>query len=158
MDAEAPTRGDHIKAGVFWLIVLLGLGYVVGAVLMSPNNGESTASDEPPSAVAGEAPVPVARSGGGGLAARLADVEARTACNVRLGDAARTLYHAGALYRWTETDLEARFGRRQSTNPGILVYFGNALEFMDEDGSWVRAFYECDWNTETGEVVDVRTR
>ncbi len=208
MDAEAPTRGDHIKAGVFWLIVLLGLGYVFprfvgavlilfsalvfvlavvgltwpslirlpnrlasvwvfavsvglfmgGGVLMSPNNGESTASDEPPSAVAGEAPVPVARSGGGGLAARLADVEARTACNVRLGDAARTLYHAGALYRWTETDLEARFGRRQSNDPGIWVYFGNALEFMNEDGSWVRAFYECDWNTETGEIVDVRVQ
>lgn len=207
MNAEASTRGDHIKAGVFWLIVLLGLGYVFprfvgavlmlfsalvfvlavvgltwpslirlpnrlasvwvfavsvglfmgGGVLMIPNNGESTASDEPQSAVAEEAPAPVARTDGR-LAARLADAEARAACNVRLTDAARVLFYQGAVHRWTETDLEARFGRRLSADPDVLVYFGNALEFMNEDGSWVRAFYECDWNTETGEIVDVRVQ
>ena len=38
MDADVPTREQHVKAGVFWLIVLLAAGYVaprfIGALLM----------------------------------------------------------------------------------------------------------------------------
>ena len=54
--------------------------------------------------------------------------------------------------------MEERFGRLTSGDPDVTTYFGNALEFMNPDGTWVRTFYECDWNSETGEIVDVRAR
>ena len=92
------------------------------------------------------------------MGARLLDIEGMTHCNVRLQDAARVLYGQGALYRWTATALEDRFARMESSDPDVTTYFGSALEFMDPDGSWTKAFYECDWNSETGEIIDVRTR
>ena len=79
-----------------------------------------------------------------------------TECNIRLSDAARVMYRAGALYRWTETALEARFPEQRSTG-AVTVYIGDALEFLDEDGSWVRAVYECDYDHHAGEVADVRS-
>ena len=66
---------------------------------------------------------------------------------------------AGAAFRWTETRIEARFTERRSTGDSdVISYVGDAIEFMDEDGSWIRASYECDWNHETGEIVNVRTQ
>ena len=86
------------------------------------------------------------------------DAEAMVTCQTLIQDTVRTLRNQGASYRWTTIELNERFGRRLSNDPDVLVYFGSALEFMGESGEWVRAFYECDWNTETGEVVDVRAR
>ena len=220
MDAEAPTRVDRIKAGVFWLIVLLALGYVfprfVGALLMlfsvlvfvlavvglawpslmrlpnrlasvwlfavsvglfigggmlrAPPNGESTASDEPPSAPRGvymehlsPADQAVAEQGAdpaaaGSLIERMLDAEAKTYCQDQLQEAARSFRDQGGQYRWTTVDLNKRFGSRQSTDPDVVVYFGRALEVMGPDGTWTPAFYQCDWNTATEEIVDVHVR
>lgn len=89
----------------------------------------------------------------------LADIEGMTHCNVRLQEAARAAADVvDGLYRWTETELEERFGRMRSDDPNVTTYFGNAIEFRDEDGSWVPAWYECDWDGETAEIVDVRVR
>ena len=99
-------------------------------------------------------PAPV--QDGGGLADRLADVLAMTDCNIRLQDAARVMFYAGALNRWTETALEARFPRKRSAGR-VTTYIGDAIEFMDEDRSWVRAVYECDYDHDAGEVADVRS-
>ena len=144
-------------AAVWAFALSVGL-FVGGGMLLSPPNGESTASDEQAATVREEpveresVPAPL-------LAARLLDIEGMTHCNVRLQDAARVLYREGALYRWTATEIEERFGRMLSDDPGRdITYFGSALEFMDPDGTWTKAFYECDWNSETGEIVDVRVR
>ena len=148
-------------AAVWAFALSVGL-FVGGGMLLSPPNGESTASDTPSpvylehlnhedreTVESGEDP---------SLGARLLDIEGMTHCNVSLQAAARLIYAEGALHRWKATGLEDRFARMESSDQDVTTYFGNALEFMDPDGRWTKAFYECDWNNETGEVVDVRTR
>ena len=99
-----------------------------------------------------------ARPATGGLAERVADLSAMTDCNIRFQDSARILYAAGALFRWTETKLEERFTQKRSTgNPNVTTYLGDAIEFLDEDGTWIRATYECDYDAAAEEIVDVRT-
>ena len=85
------------------------------------------------------------------------DADGMGMCNIRLSDAARAVYGAGGLYRWTETQLEARFPRKRPAGGDVTTYIGDAIEFMDEDGSWLRAVYECDYDHDAGEIVDVRT-
>lgn len=147
---------DRMAAVWVWA-VSVGL-FVGGGMLMAPPNGESTASDVPPTAV--RVPEPEASGAArSGLSERMMTAEARGACNVRLSDAARFLVSQGAMYRWMSPDLDVRFpGRRETGDPDVVTYWGRALQFRDEDGSWVRATYECDFNHDTGEIVDVRTR
>ena len=85
-------------------------------------------------------------------------LDAMTACQTRLQDAARTIYGAGAVYRWTSPRLGDRFSDARRPSQDVRTVIGDAIEFRDEDGSWLRAIYECDFNHETGEVIDVRTR
>ena len=85
-------------------------------------------------------------------------MEGMIACQDRLQDAARVLYGAGAVYRWTSPRLGDRFSDARRPSQGVRTLIGDAIEFLDEDGSWLRAIYECDVSTETGQVVDVRTR
>ena len=133
-------------------IYVLGVVGVIGAaVLMRPEVKEPEIEYRYQPPVSRLGPVAAPRPD-------LADIEAMTHCNVRLSDAARVLYGAGNLYRWTETDLQARFTEKRPTgDPDLATYVGDAIEFQDEDGSWVRAIYECDFNAESGEIVDVRT-
>ena len=199
MDAEAPTRGDHIKASVFWLIVILGLGYVFprfvgvllmlfsvlvfvlaviglvwpsvmrlpnrlasawifavsvglfvgGGVLMSPQNGEPTVADMPP----------VAAEPSDDLVERLRRAEGRGACNTRLQETVFDIADERVLFRWTTVHLDIRFpGRRETSNPDVVTYWGRALQLMTAAGTWEQTTYECDYNHRTGQIVDVRAR
>ena len=122
-------------AAVWAFALSVGL-FIGGGMLLSPPNGESTASD-----------TSVERDD---MGSRLADIEARTVCNARLTDAATTLFYAGARHRWTVPDAETRFSEKWFTDvPNVTTYMGSALEFMNPDGSWTRTIYECDWNSET---------
>lgn len=85
-------------------------------------------------------------------------MEGMIVCQDRLQDAARVLYGAGAVYRWTSPRLGDRFSDARRPSQGVRTLIGDAIEFLNEDGSWLRAIYECDFRTETGQVVDVRTR
>ena len=144
-------------AAVWAFALSVGL-FVGGGMLLSPPNGESTASDTPSPVYLEHLDTEDRNMPSPSLASRVLDLEGMTHCNVRLQDAARVLYRDGALYRWTATELEERFGRMLSDDPDVTTYFGNALEFMNPDGTWTKAFYECDWNSETGEIVDVRVQ
>ena len=103
---------------------------------------------------AAEAPAPERTNP---LLERLMDADGMGMCNIRLQDAARAVYGAGGLYRWTETQLAARFPEKRSAGGDVVTYVGNAIEFRDEDGSWLRAVYECDYDHDAGEIVAVRT-
>ena len=94
------------------------------------------------------------------LLERMMDADGRGMCNLRLVEAARvSASQAGTLHRWRTTDLFERFPRRTPTaNPDVITYGGSAVEFQDDDGSWIRASYECDYDHDAGEIVDVRVR
>ena len=78
------------------------------------------------------------------------------ACRTRLRDTGRLLAGAGHGFRWAGTGLETMFsGRRDGGN--VTTYTGDALEAQDDDGAWVQASYECDYDHGAGEIVDVRT-
>ena len=77
-------------------------------------------------------------------------------CNIRFQNSARSLFGSGQLYRWTEVALEARFPRKREAG-SVTTYIGEAIEFRDDDGSWLRAVYECDYDHDASEIVDVRT-
>ena len=111
---------------------------------------EAAAAGQP----GGAAPPSVARQ----LAGRLDDVWARTNCNIRFQEQARAIFgQQGLLYRWTETDQDARFpDKRPTSNPNIVTYTGNALEVQVDGGAWLEAVYGCDWNTATEEIVGIR--
>ena len=157
------------RLAAVWVFALSFGMFVGGGMLLAPPNGESTASDQPSTVylehlspedrrVHEEALETGETVPSPSLAARLLDIEGMTHCNIRLQDAARVLYSDGALYRWTTTELEERFGQMESSNLDVTTYFGSAIEFMNPDGTWIRTFYQCDWNHETGEIIDVRTR
>ena len=91
------------------------------------------------------------------LLERMMDADGRGMCNVRLVDAARTITATqGTLHRWTTTDLEGRFPRK-TDGGNVVTYLGNALEFMEDGGSWLPVTYGCDYDHDAGEVVGVRT-
>ena len=171
MDAEEPTRAEYIKAGVFFLLIFLGVGYIFprfmgallmlfsvlvfvlavvglawpsvmklpnrlasvwvfavsvglfmgGGMLMAPQNGESTASDETPSPIQA-VPKPVPTVPSDDLVKQLRRAEGRTACNAELEAAIRVLYTQGLMYRWTSIHLDIRFpGRRETGNPDVVT-------------------------------------
>ncbi len=61
--------------------------------------------------------------------------------------------------RWTDGFLEPKLSRTRPTNrPNVTTYIGDKAEFQNEYGAWMPVIYECDLNTVTGEVVDVRVR
>lgn len=88
---------------------------------------------------------------------RMMDADGRGMCNLRLVAAARaTTNESGTLHRWTTIDLEGRFPEKRAVSDTVTAYLGNALEFMEDDGSWLRSVYECSYDHDAGEVVDVR--
>ena len=87
---------------------------------------------------------------------RFMDADGRNMCNIRFQNSARSLFGSGQLYRWTEVALEARFPRKREAG-SVTTYIGDAIEFRDDDGSWLRAVYECDYDHDASEIVDVRT-
>ncbi len=93
------------------------------------------------------------------LLERMMDADGKGMCNIRLADAARAITATdGTLHRWTTTNLDARFPEKGSTtDPDVITYYGDAIEFMEDDGSWLRAVYGCDYDHDAGEVVRVRT-
>ena len=78
------------------------------------------------------------------------------ACRTRLRDTARLLAGAGHLFRWSGTGLETMFSDRRERGT-VTTYVGSALEVLDDDGSWIPASYECDYDHGAGQIVDVRT-
>ena len=83
--------------------------------------------------------------------------EAMITCRTRLRDAARVLAGTGHLFRWTDTGLETMFSDRRDAGGDVATYIGDALEVEDDDGSWIPASYECDYDHAAGQIVDVRT-
>lgn len=135
-------------ASVWVFAVSVGL-FVGGGVLMSPQNGEPTVADVPP------APSESSSM----LAERLRRAEGSGACNTRLQEAVFDLADEGVMFRWTTVHLDIRFpGRRETSDPNVVTYWGRALQAMTANGDWEQTTYECDYNHETGEIVDVRTR
>lgn len=134
-------------------IYLLGVVGVIGAVVLMRPQVEEPAIEyryRPP--VSRQAPLAAARP-------NLADVEGMTNCNVRMSDAAQVLFREGDISRWTATSLDARFPVKRATDdPDVRTYGGDAIEFRVDRDIWLQAVYECDFDTESGEVVDVRTQ
>ena len=106
---------------------------------------------------AGEARGTTAPSNPGGqtLLQRLLDADGMNMCSLNLQGRQRILYGEGALSRWTATGLAERFPRKRSTG-SVTTYVGDAIQFRDADGSWLNATYECDYDHDASEVVDVR--
>ena len=93
--------------------------------------------------------------GGSTALQRLLDADGMNMCSLNLQTRQRILYGEVALSRWTTTELAARFPRKRSTG-SVTTYIGDAIQFRDDDGSWLNAIYECDYDHDAGEVVDVR--
>ena len=78
------------------------------------------------------------------------------ACRTRLRDAGRLLGVSGHGFRWTSTALDVMF-TDTDVSASVATYAGATLEVQDTDGNWVPASYECDYDHEIGQIVDVRT-
>lgn len=54
-------------------------------------------------------------------------------------------------------DVFARTGRMPPGGCGnVYTYFGYKLDLLGTDGSWDMATYDCDYDHDTGQIVDVR--
>ena len=78
------------------------------------------------------------------------------ACRTRLRDAGRLLGLSGHGFRWASTALNVMFTDTRERGD-VATYSGAALEVQDSDGSWIPAGYECVYDHESGQIVDVRT-
>ena len=87
------------------------------------------------------------------------DADGKGMCSIRLQDTARAITaQTGTLHRWTTRHLDERFPEKSPTSDSdVITYYGNAIEFMEDDGSWLRMAYGCDYDHDTGEIVRVRT-
>ena len=66
---------------------------------------------------------------------------------------------AAYSYRWTDGLLGSKFSAtRPTTNPNVVTYLGDTLEFQMETGAWFPVVYECDYNFASEQVVDARAR
>jgi hypothetical protein len=116
---------------------------------------ERTAPAAERAATAPSSPAPAQPS----LLERMMDADGKGMCNIRLQDTARAITaQSGTLHRWTTRYLDERFPEKSPTaDPDVTTYYGNAIEFMEDDGSWLRMAYGCDYDHDAGEIVRVRT-
>ncbi len=62
-------------------------------------------------------------------------------------------------FEWTDKTLETKFShfRWMDESKGYLTYIGDKIKFQNGFGAWQNYVYECDIDTETKTVFDVRT-
>ena len=87
---------------------------------------------------------------------RLMDADGMNQCSLNFQARQRILYGAGSLTRWTTTVLTARFAGGKRRTGTVTTYIGDAIQFQDDDGSWLNAIYECDYDHDAETVIDVR--
>lgn len=61
-------------------------------------------------------------------------------------------------YEWTDGFLEPKFNRYRwmSRSSGIITYIGDKIKMQNGFGAWTFMTYECDFNTVSREIIDVR--
>lgn len=62
--------------------------------------------------------------------------------------------------RWTDGTLESKFSRFRWLNKdeGTLTFIGDKIEFQNGFGAYQKHIYECDYNPELQQVIEVRAR
>lgn len=55
-------------------------------------------------------------------------------------------------YRWS------KFGPGDGSGIGVVTYVGDKVKFQNRFGAWSPMVYECDYNPETQDVIDVRLK
>ncbi len=125
------------RLAVVWAVAVAFGMFVGGGMLLSPENGSTASSDRPP------APE------------RTPAERGEVAALVRCPEHVERL--AQFTSRWTDGMLEPKFSRsRNTTDPDVVTYLGDKIEFQTGFGAWQPHVYECDLNVETESVIDVR--
>ncbi len=62
--------------------------------------------------------------------------------------------------KWTDDWLEPKFlpARWRAINDGHITYRGDKLQMQNVFGAWEHVIYECDFDTTSRAVLDVRAR
>lgn len=63
-------------------------------------------------------------------------------------------------FQWTDGWLETKFShyRWKIKTKGIVTYIGDKIKYQNGFGAWIRHTYECDFDTESKRIVDVRAK
>jgi len=63
-------------------------------------------------------------------------------------------------YEWTDGMLDMKFShyRWKDQSKGVVTYIGDKIKFQNGFGAWQNYIYECDFDTLSKAVVDVRAR
>ncbi len=61
-------------------------------------------------------------------------------------------------FEWTDGMLEPKFShfRWKNKDQAIVTYIGDKIKFQNGFGAWQNSIYECDYDTATESVLDVR--
>jgi tetratricopeptide (TPR) repeat protein len=61
-------------------------------------------------------------------------------------------------FEWTDGWLESKFShyRWRDRNQAIVTFVGDKIKYQNGFGAWTLSIYECDFDTKTERVVDVR--
>jgi|GEM_PF-5820603 len=79
------------------------------------------------------------------------------AASVRCKQAIEQLADGNSItYRWTDGMLDSKFSDYRLKRIGALTYLGDALEAQNGYGAWLKLRYECDFDVESGKVLDAR--
>lgn len=60
-------------------------------------------------------------------------------------------------FQWTDGILEPKFAKFAWGNKakGTLIYFGDAIQFQNGFGNWIRHSYSCEYDPATKDVINV---
>lgn len=63
-------------------------------------------------------------------------------------------------FQWTDGILEPKFAKFAWGNKakGTLIYFGDAIQFQNGFGNWIRHSYSCEYDPTTKDVINVDAR
>lgn len=65
---------------------------------------------------------------------------------------------ANYSFEWTDGWLDPKLShfRWMSIDEGFITYIGDKIKFQNGYGAWQNMVYECDYNPEADQVIDVR--
>lgn len=61
-------------------------------------------------------------------------------------------------YKWTDGMLSAKFSRYRwkDQDKGVVIYFGDKIQYQNGFGAWQNMKYSCDYDPSTKQVLDVQ--
>ncbi len=138
--ADDPDKEVAFRNILVGVLIAVAIGAVMFLIMDdAPQNRRSraTASTSPQ-------PAPTAKRG---------EVTASVYCPSRVESLGQY------AHRWTDGFTGVKFTHTRTTsNPAVVTYIGDSIEFQNGFGAWQPHVYECDLNVETKQILDVRAR